>query len=215
MAGIVLSRRTLSQAGALYARVPPKVINGIGRVLNRRTLSITTGDVAYAPPVIIEGSGIVLSRRTLSQVGALYARVPPKVINGIGIPTIRSVLPLLSDIDTAQIIVRGGLFEIDFDAEPKRGLPPHGVDFYNLSRSPIRNWTWYFGDGNSSHDENPEHIYLDEGEYDVTLVAGSPIYGYSQLTKYRFIIVGIVLTIVPTSGPAPLTVRYGFDERQI
>lgn len=34
----------------------------------------------------------------------------------------------------------------------------------------ITSWDWSFGDGNVSSQENPEHGYVDEGVYDVTLI---------------------------------------------
>jgi gliding motility-associated-like protein len=33
----------------------------------------------------------------------------------------------------------------------------------------ITDWTWNFGDGNSSNDQNPDHLYLTTGTFEVTL----------------------------------------------
>jgi gliding motility-associated-like protein len=38
----------------------------------------------------------------------------------------------------------------------------------------IVNWNWYFGDGNFSNDQNPEHIYLSSGAYTVLLTVSTP-----------------------------------------
>ncbi len=48
-----------------------------------------------------------------------------------------------------------------------------GVQFNNTSTnggSPINNWAWDFGDGNSSSSVNPLHVYNIPGTYTVTLV---------------------------------------------
>ena len=124
----------------------------------------------------------------------------------------RTALPLLSDIDDCQIIARGEVFVLNFSASPLKGLPPHGVDFVNLSQvSRGGLWTWEFGDGDTSNEINPSHIYLDEGEYTVTLRFGSVIYG-AKLTKYDYISVKVNLIIDPLTGEAPLKVSFGFDE---
>jgi gliding motility-associated-like protein len=40
------------------------------------------------------------------------------------------------------------------------------IQFYDLStNAPINTWQWYFGDGDSSHIQNPQHSYADTGLY--------------------------------------------------
>ncbi|MFB0923945.1 MAG: PKD domain-containing protein, partial [Vicingaceae bacterium] len=41
---------------------------------------------------------------------------------------------------------------------------------FNLSNF-SSSYTWDFGDGNSSSEEHPQHIYTTEGNYDITLIA--------------------------------------------
>lgn len=53
---------------------------------------------------------------------------------------------------------------IDFEYSVEEML----VSFTDLSPNATA-WLWDFGDGNSSSEENPEHLYSDEGTYDVTL----------------------------------------------
>lgn len=38
---------------------------------------------------------------------------------------------------------------------------------------PMEQWTWYFGDGNSSSLQNPEHLYRTIGDYEVSLRVGT------------------------------------------
>lgn len=51
-----------------------------------------------------------------------------------------------------------------------QGCEPLGVNFKDISAPNIINWKWYFGDGDSSIVQNPNHIYS-AGKYTVTLIA--------------------------------------------
>lgn len=51
-----------------------------------------------------------------------------------------------------------------------RGCPPFEVTFNNLSLN-ANNYFWNFGDGATSTDESPTHIYTEEGVYTVMLIA--------------------------------------------
>lgn len=66
-------------------------------------------------------------------------------------------------------------FNTDFRQE---GLlcPQDTISFTDLSTAtyePINRWQWSFGDGDSSTEQNPIHIYETGGEYDVTLISKS------------------------------------------
>jgi PKD repeat protein len=43
------------------------------------------------------------------------------------------------------------------------------VKFTDLSTGSPTSWKWDFGDGTSSAEQNPVHVYQEEGSYDVTL----------------------------------------------
>jgi len=59
------------------------------------------------------------------------------------------------------------------------------VNFNNLSNNST-NYFWDFGDGNTSTDEAPDHIYLNEGTYIVSLNALS---GNCSINKYKTVII--------------------------
>jgi PKD repeat protein len=50
-------------------------------------------------------------------------------------------------------------------------LGGNGLQFFDLSYSPfpILSWTWDFGDGTTSNEQNPYHVYSQPGNYTVTL----------------------------------------------
>jgi PKD repeat protein len=50
-------------------------------------------------------------------------------------------------------------------------LGGNGIQFLDVSYtvSPIQSWTWSFGDGTSSNEQNPYHVYTQPGTYTVSL----------------------------------------------
>ena len=76
----------------------------------------------------------------------------------------------------------GSPVAVDFSATPTQGLPPFSVQFTDHSSGSPTNWTWDFGDGTSSHEQHPAHVYTETGNYDVTLTAGT-LYRSGTLTK--------------------------------
>ena len=65
-----------------------------------------------------------------------------------------------------QFIVVDGLPTVDFDYLTTNGT----VEFTNMSQNATI-YTWDFGDGNGSTDENPTHTYAADGSYIVELTA--------------------------------------------
>ena len=61
------------------------------------------------------------------------------------------------------------------------------ISFTDLSKdngNPISSWVWDFGDGNTSIDQNPKHIFASPGSYTVTLkVKNSTICNAKEFTK--------------------------------
>ena len=49
--------------------------------------------------------------------------------------------------------------------------PPFPVQFTNTTNRFDLQWLWYFGDGDTSTERNPLHVYFMPGDYDVALVA--------------------------------------------
>jgi PKD repeat protein len=112
----------------------------------------------------------------------------------------------------------------DFVGYPTSGNAPLTVKFTDLSSGSPTMWAWDFGDGpipmdascsgdNCNNIANPTHTYATPGTYTVTLTASSQ-YGSDTKVKQGYIIVGgspgfmADFTASPTSGPAPLTVKF-------
>lgn len=59
--------------------------------------------------------------------------------------------------------------------EQRQGDAPFTVQFYDTSYGNPESWSWDFGDGNTSEDQNPVHTYLVPGTYDVSLTIGKAV----------------------------------------
>ena len=104
-----------------------------------------------------------------------------------------------------------------FTADRAIGPAPLEVRFTDQSKpgaSPIQAWTWSFGDGQLSAEQNPTCIYTKTGTYSVTLTVTSP-QGASVEQKVNYITVKeppvpptASFTNTPSSGNAPLTVQF-------
>ena len=107
--------------------------------------------------------------------------------------------------------------DIDFSATPTSGIPPLLVSFTGTSKGNPTEWSWDFGDGGTSTDRNPVHIYSQPGKYDVTLTVWNKYsMGMVSKTEYITVINGAIvgtdteisgLTISHCSGPQTITVN--------
>ena len=67
------------------------------------------------------------------------------------------------------------------------------ITFTDNSTNIPTTWSWDFGDGNTSTEQNPSHIYNTEGSYSVSLTANNT-YGSDTETKTDYITVDTVST---------------------
>jgi len=77
-----------------------------------------------------------------------------------------------------------------FTASPTNGIVPLTVSFFNLSTNAM-NYSWDFGDGNTSTAINPADVYTNVSTYSATLTAVGPG-GTNTLTLTNYIV-----TVIP------------------
>lgn len=75
--------------------------------------------------------------------------------------------------------------------------------FTDTSLNDVLTWSWDFGDGNSSNEQNPTHAYADTGAYTITLLVKN-INGETQATQNMTIYYDIAID--------PDTNRYGITK---
>lgn len=115
-----------------------------------------------------------------------------------------------SDIKSNYILV-GPSPIAAFTANPTTGAAPLNVSFTDLSTNNPTNWHWSFGDGDTSSQQNPSHIYNNVGNFTVSLISTNT-YGSDTTIKVDFIIIGLspiaAFSANPTNGIVPLTVIF-------
>jgi PKD repeat protein len=85
----------------------------------------------------------------------------------------------------------------DFSADPRSGDLPLTVNFTDLSTGSPTSWLWTFGDGGTSTEQNPVHVYRGAGAFNVMLAATNAG-GTDQLTRQGYI------TVNPVEGSGPV-----------
>jgi PKD repeat protein len=102
----------------------------------------------------------------------------------------------------------------DFVATPNSGEAPLAVAFGDRSSGMISAWSWDFGDGTSSSEVSPEHVFTEPGVYDVTLTVQGPN-GSDELLRQRAVVAqptvvpSAAFTVSSTSGNAPFSLACG------
>ncbi len=70
----------------------------------------------------------------------------------------------------------------EFTVDSRQGKAPFIVKFHDLSAGNPTAWLWEFGDGSTSTEQNPIHLYPFEGAYDVRLTVSNQ-YGEDTIFK--------------------------------
>jgi PKD repeat protein len=156
--------------------------------------------------------------------GTSVLQHPEHVYSQVGVFDVTlTVATAIGEDDTTafnyiEVFPEGELPTANFTATPRTGAPPLTVQFTDLSEAgstPITGRQWEFGDGGTSILLNPEHLYAQEGAYDVTLTVFSAS-GQHLRTALRYIVVdgdiqgpAADFEAAPTTGDAPLAVVFG------
>jgi len=77
--------------------------------------------------------------------------------------------------------------EATFTASITSGNAPLNVKFTDTSTGTPTNWTWDFGDGKTSTEQNPTHTYKAEGNYTVKLTVSNSLESDSEEKKGLFV----------------------------
>lgn len=100
-----------------------------------------------------------------------------------------------------------------FEANVTADRIPLAVRFNDTSTANPTTWAWDFGDGTTSIEQNPEHLYTKPGTYTVRLTVKN-IAGTASETKTGYITVREAVlptadfTVNATSGEAPFAVEF-------
>jgi len=96
---------------------------------------------------------------------------------------------------------------------PRRGRAPHAVQFTDQSEGDVTSWQWDFGDGSTSTQRSPRHVYTTTGVVSVTLTVRGPAGSHQRFLKNIIKIDPPLLpkasfTADPAVGMGPLDVSF-------
>jgi PKD repeat protein/ligand-binding sensor domain-containing protein len=172
------------------------------------TLTTTADLLGYKPFQVVEPvtilAGDLLERQYTWPVTATYGGVYNLIAGVTG-----NMDPIR---EYAQFTLPVGA---EFTAEPLTGTVPLSVTFNDLS-SPwgwLETWQWDFGDGNTSTESNPVHLYEIPGNYTVTLTTTVGLSTYvktkpNYITAYEAIAPIATFNAEPVIGLIPLPVTF-------
>ena len=96
----------------------------------------------------------------------------------------------------------------DFIASPTLDSPPATVEFRDLSIGDITEWQWEFGDGDTSLEQNPIHVYKSDGGFSVKLTVSDSLETDTREKSDLITILPSTLPIRPTTlTVSPMTAR--------
>jgi len=145
----------------------------------------------------------------------IFVRSPVNVyLMGVIFLTLVLITPCLADSGSTQAsyILVGQAPVAQFGAYYAYPTVPTQVIFkdYSLGSTPLT-YSWNFGDGMTSTDQNPTHTYTQVGTYTVTLTVTNA-YGSNTAVKQNYILIGVSpladFAATPTSGNLPLNVQF-------
>lgn len=107
----------------------------------------------------------------------------------------------------------GSMARTDFAADVEVGPAPLTVTFADASSGDPSAWSWNFGDGTTSTEQNPTHTFTDPGDYSVSLTVTRPGVGTDTVVKEGFIRALTPLELVGfsadnLSGPTTLSTAF-------
>jgi len=119
--------------------------------------------------------------------------------DGLTDPYIRNPKLLIEDTTNLQYVltcevpgcgISYDTLDIDFDPSPNVGIyyPTQIVDtvFFSCISTCVDEYFWEFGDGGTSTEENPYHIYTEEGYYEITLTGTNYFASSSHTVGFHF-----------------------------
>jgi subtilisin family serine protease len=138
-------------------------------------------------------SGTSLSTPLIAGVACLMVEAHPTFTPQM---IIQAMMSTADNADTPDNTYGWGLLDaassvswgVDFVADTTFGQTPMAVQFTEDATLTPLDWLWNFGDGQTSAEQNPLHVYDSAGAFDVSLTIGTTNYGPMTRTRRGYII---------------------------
>lgn len=114
------------------------------------------------------------------------------------------------------VTIERATFIVDFSGTPTSGTEPLSVTFTPIitGQNVITGYEWDFGDGQTSIEQSPTHVYATDGTYTVSLTATEEFGAEETETKSNYITVSNAAALnadfsgTPTTGQVPFAVDF-------
>lgn len=184
-----------------------------GNCVYSDTIEITQGSISTGLPItsiLCSGSNLVLNA---NNPGASYlwndgSTNQLLTTNTEGVFWVTVTLGFCETTDTTNVVISNPLAA--FQVLDTIGCSPLTTSFFDLSTSSIDaidGWSWDFGDGTTSFQQNPQHNYLSSGSYTVTLTVTTM--NGCQTTYARTVQVIIYPSPIASFSFTPLDAQFG------
>ncbi len=141
-----------------------------------------------------------------AQGGTSYLWSTGETTSSILIPhTAAGLYWVIAYIDSCRshpdtVFVRLNDVEANFTFSPDTGYAPAQIQFTNLSTGEgVREFHWDFGDGYTSAEVSPGHIYRKPGTYTARLTATNPQSGCTDSMDYNYIYIDSIQILLPNA----------------
>jgi PKD repeat protein len=112
----------------------------------------------------------------------------------------------------ATLVIGAPAPVVDFTAGTLSGTAPLEVSFTDDTWGQVSTWSWDFGDGGTSMLPSPTYVFLDPGDYTVTLTASGPggmgVEAKSEYVSVQHPAPTAEFDASPAAGAAPLEVSF-------
>lgn len=172
--------------------------NGDGFISNSSELVFSQNNVQSASGTINIPSSAVLNTPIRVRVaGVYYLNAPSSFTPCSGMSN--------GQMEDHAIIVRPNTKppKSDFSSDVQNSCNGD-VQFQDFSTNVPTQWTWSFGDGNSSNAQNPHHTYASSGTFNVQLIATNT-FGSDTIVKNSFVTVTLANNVKPNCSVTTLS----------
>ncbi len=107
------------------------------------------------------------------------------------------------------ILDSSGLFTVNFSSDKQTISKDESINFTDESNINSTSWSWDFGDGNSSAEENPTYTYNTPGTYTVKLTASNDIMSKTKEKIDYIVVTETITSVTDIDGNVYPTVKIG------
>lgn len=182
--------KVTSSTGGIFMNVSPVAVQAQAATLLGTNL-VASGERFWRVTSTVSGDTATLSMGWFDN--GTWVQTYSKVVPTVQLRSVRFQIDGTRAGNVSDIVVDSvgvGPFPTqpvaDFTATPTSGKRPVTVQFTDLTKGIPDTWSWNFGDGYTSTQQNPSHPYSKAGTYTVSLTA-SNIEGTDTVTKSALI----------------------------